>query len=106
MEKLLLVTNFGSRLMTVFVKEEQDEVVDRTRRQARGAFNTRSKNTMDSGGSFLDRVLTLEHVPASSFRPLWRQTRIHLRHDGEALDRMHGGEELTPRRGDHPASGL
>jgi len=57
MEKLLLVTNFGSRLMTVFVKEEQDEVVDRTRRQARGAFNTRSKNTMDSGGSFLDRVL-------------------------------------------------
>jgi len=48
MEKLLLVTNFGSRLMTVFVKEEQDEVVDRTRRQARGAFNTRSKNTMET----------------------------------------------------------
>jgi len=46
MEELVLVTNFGSKLMTVFVKEKQDEVVDRRRSQARGAFNTRSKNTM------------------------------------------------------------
>ena len=35
MEKLLLVTNFGSKLLTIFVKEEQDEVADRKGSQAR-----------------------------------------------------------------------
>lgn len=99
-DKIRQETNDGFR------QRHWKEVIDRTPRElGRGGRKGIQKRWAPKRSFFEVPSLLLAGSVANFRRPL-RQTRIRPRHDGEATDQMHGGEELYLRYVDHLASAL